>query len=57
VTNETPELTLGYFKVAAGPDSPYLAFSARVEDSVVAAFLISKDVNLDYYVSHFHVQD
>merc|ERR1712218_540262 len=28
-----------------------------VEDSVVAAFLISKDVNLDYYVSHFHVQD
>ncbi len=24
---------------------------------MVAAFLISKDVNLDYYVSHFHVQD
>ena len=42
---------------ATTADSPWLAFSARVEDSVVAAFLISRDVNLSYYVSHFHVQD
>jgi len=55
VTNDTPELTFGHFKMAANPDSPWLAFCARVEDSVVAAFLISKDVNLNYYVSHFHV--
>lgn len=39
------------------PDSPWLAFSARVDSIVVATFLISKDVNLDYYKSHFHIQD
>lgn len=38
-------------------DSKWLAYSARVEDSIVATFIISKDVNLDYYKSHFHVQD
>ena len=48
---------MGMFQQATQADSPWIAFSARVEDSVVAAFLISKDVNLDYYVSHFHVQD
>lgn len=57
VTNDSPELTLGMFKQATAADSPWLAFSARVEDSVVAAFLISRSVNLNYYVSHFHVQD
>ena len=57
MTNESPEVTLGMFKQATTAESPWLAFSARVEDSVVAAFLISKDVNLPYYVSHFHVQD
>ncbi len=55
VTNDSPELTMGMFKQATQADSPWLAYSARVEDSVVAAFLISKDVNLPYYVSHFHV--
>lgn len=38
-------------------DTKWLAYSARVEDSVVATFVISKDVNLDYYKSHFHIQD
>jgi len=57
VTFDSPELTMGMFKQATSADSPWIAFSARVEDSVVAAFLISKDVNLEYYVSHFHVQD
>ena len=57
VTNDSPEITMGMFQQATSADSPWIAFSARVEDSVVAAFLISKDVNLDYYVSHFHVQD
>jgi len=57
ITNDSPELTMGMFKQATAADSPWLAFSARVEDSVVAAFLISRSVNLNYYVSHFHVQD
>ena len=30
---------------------------AKVYDEVVGVFVISKDVNLDYYVSHFHIQD
>lgn len=34
-----------------------MSFSARVEDQIVATFLLSKDVNLDYYKSHFHIQD
>ena len=57
ITNDSPEITLDMFKQATTADSPWLAFCARVEDSVVAAFLISRDVNLSYYVSHFHVQD
>ena len=57
VTNDSPEVTLGMFKQATSAESPWIAFSARVEAPVVAAFLISKDVNLDYYVSHVHVQD
>lgn len=36
-------------------DSMWLAFSARVDGNVVASFLMSKDVNLEYYKSHFHV--
>lgn len=38
-------------------DSPWLSFTARVGSSVVASFLIAKEVNLNYYRSHFHVQD
>lgn len=26
-------------------------------DQIVGCFVLSKDVNLDYYTSHFHVQD
>lgn len=39
------------------PDSAWVSFTARVQDTCVASFVISKDLNLDYYVSHFHVQD
>jgi len=37
--------------------SPNLCFCARIDQTVIAAFMISKDVNLDYYISHFHIQD
>jgi len=37
--------------------SPNLSFCARIESQVIATFMISKDVNLDYYISHFHIQD
>jgi len=38
-------------------DSGYMSFCARVYNTVVATFLISKDVNLEYLLSHFHIQD
>ena len=34
-----------------------LSFTARIDDTVIATFLISKDVNLEYYISHFHIQN
>jgi hypothetical protein len=37
--------------------SPNLSFCARIDSTVIATFMISKDVNLDYYISHFHIQD
>jgi hypothetical protein len=38
-------------------DTPMLSFCARVEQTVIATFLISKDFNLEYILSHFHIQD
>ena len=35
--------------------SPNLSFCARIENTVIATFMISKDVNLEYYISHFHI--
>jgi len=35
--------------------SPNLSFCARIDNQVIASFMISKDVNLDYYISHFHI--
>lgn len=37
--------------------APHFTYTAKVLDQVVASFLISRDINLEYYVSHFHVQD
>lgn len=44
-------------RAATSNDSPHIAFCARIFNSVVATFLLSKDVNLEYLLSHFHVQD
>jgi hypothetical protein len=38
-------------------ETPMLSFCARIESTVIATFLISKDFNLEYIVSHFHIQD
>jgi hypothetical protein len=42
---------------AVNPSSTLYGFVAKVQDQVIGAFVISKDVNLEYYISHFHVQD
>lgn len=39
------------------PDSGNLSFVCKVDDEVVGAFVMAKNVNLDYYKSHFHIQD
>lgn len=43
------------YEATINPDSPNLAFVCKIYDDVIGAFLISKDVNLEYYKSHFHI--
>jgi hypothetical protein len=38
-------------------NSPHFCYTAKVMDSVVACFILTRDVNLEYYLSHFHLQD
>lgn len=45
------------YECAINPGANNFGFVAKVMDQVVGAFVMSKDVNLDYYVSHFHIQD
>lgn len=45
------------YEATINPDSPNLSFVCRIYEDVVGAFLLAKDVNLDYYKSHFHIQD
>ena len=45
------------YEATLNPDSPYLSFVARSDDEPVGVFVLAKDVNLDYYKSHFHIQD
>lgn len=45
------------YDCAVNPASTNYGFVAKVYDQVIGAFVISKDVNLEYYISHFHVQD
>lgn len=45
------------YDCAVNPDSTNYGFVSKVHDQIIGAFVISKDVNLDYYISHFHVQD
>ena len=39
------------------PSSKYLSFTVTCGNEVIGMYTISKSVNLDYYVSHFFVQD
>lgn len=45
------------YEATLNPDSPYLSFVARIDDEIVGIFVLAKDINLDYYKSHFHIQD
>jgi len=39
------------------PDSSNLAFVTKIDDEVIGLFILAKDINLEYYKSHFHIQD
>ena len=43
------------YEATVNSDSPNLAFICKIYDDVIGAFLLAKDVNLDYYKSHFHI--
>lgn len=39
------------------PSSKLLSYTVRCGGEVIGVYAVSKRVNLDYYVSHFFVQD
>ena len=55
--DESKKMKDSLYDCAVNPASTNYGFIAKVMDEIIGAFVISKDVNLDYYISHFHVQD
>ena len=45
------------YDCAVNPTSTNYGFVAKIQDEIIGSFVISKDVNLEYYISHFHIQD
>jgi hypothetical protein len=43
------------YEATVNPDSQNVSFVCKIQDDVIGAFLLAKDVNLDYYKSHFHI--
>jgi hypothetical protein len=50
---------LGQVKMATDNEgsSSYLSFTAKIMGTVIATFLLTREVNMPYYLSHFHLQD
>ena len=44
-----------FYEATVNPDSPHIGFVAKIDDEVVGLFVLAKDINLDYYKSHFHI--
>jgi len=53
--DESKEMHETLYDCALNPTSTNYGFIAKVFDQVIGAFVLSKDVNLEYYISHFHV--
>jgi len=45
------------YESCCNPQSAHISLVARVADQIIGCFMISKDINLEYYKSHFHIQD
>ena len=54
---EKSEIQDAFYDATVNPESKNASFVARVGDDIVGAFVLAREVNLRYYVSHFNVQD
>ncbi len=52
---KTIEIIKQITEATTNTEAPWLCFTAQIMDNVIGTFLISKDVNLEYYKSHFHI--
>lgn len=57
VLEEASYMANALYDCAVNPSAKNYGFVAKVHDEIVGAFVVSKDVNLEYYISHFHIQD
>jgi hypothetical protein len=55
--DEAQDVYKTLYECAINPASTNYGFVAKVYDQIIGTFVISRDVNLEYYTSHFHVQD
>lgn len=55
--DEAKSMYEALYECAVNPACTNYGFVAKVFDQVIGAFVLSKDVNLEYYISHFHIQD
>uniref|UniRef100_A0A7S3MYV1 CFAP61 dimerisation domain-containing protein n=1 Tax=Strombidium inclinatum TaxID=197538 RepID=A0A7S3MYV1_9SPIT len=55
--DESKKMKEALYDCAVNPASTNYGFVAKVMDEIIGAFVVSKDVNLEYYISHFHIQD
>lgn len=53
--DEAKTMYQALYDCAVNPASTNYGFVAKIFDQVIGAFVISKDVNLEYYISHFHI--
>ena len=53
--DEKEEVYDDIYDATINPESKYLSFIAKVGDNAIGAFVCSKDINLSYYKSHFHI--
>jgi hypothetical protein len=55
--DNTKQISDDVYSAIISPESIYQAYVAKILNTVIGVFVMSKDVNLNYYKSHFHIQD
>ena len=57
IQSKHEEITSRIMQSIEVPDSPLMSFAVQCKDDVVGLFVLSKDVNIKYYQSHFNIED